>query len=98
MSILPRYGRGYFRRLDLPSIESARVVVPLLLELIHPTSVIDIGCGTGGWLSVFLEHDIRDITGIDGDYIKREQLRIPPQQFIAADLRQPLRDSSVAMT
>jgi SAM-dependent methyltransferase len=66
------------------------VVVPLLLELIHPISVIDIGCGTGGWLSIFLEHDIQDVTGVDGDYIKRDQLRIPSDRFIAADLLLPV--------
>jgi SAM-dependent methyltransferase len=85
-----RYDRAFFRRLDSPAVESARVVVPLLLELIQPKSVVDIGCGTGGWLSVFHEHGIEDVIGVDGDYIDRHQLRIAPEHFIAADLRRPL--------
>src|SRR5262245_22788740 len=37
------------------SRRSAEQVVPLVLELIRPRSVIDVGCGTGSWLAVFQE-------------------------------------------
>jgi SAM-dependent methyltransferase len=68
---------------------SARVVVPRLLELTHARSVIDLGCGTGAWLQVFRDHGVEDVLGIDGPYIDREQLRIPEELFVAADLSSP---------
>jgi SAM-dependent methyltransferase len=84
------YGSDFFRRLDAPTLDSARIVVPLLLTIIQPKSVADIGCGTGGWLSVFREHGIEDVTGVDGDYVDRGLVHIPSERFIAADLRKPL--------
>src|SRR5215211_3499004 len=45
---------------------SARVIVPLVLELVEPRSVIDVGCGTGEWLSVFEELGVEDVWGVDG--------------------------------
>ena len=69
---------------------SARQVVPVVLDLIQPKTIIDVGCGVGTWLSVFREHGIDDIWGVDGDYIDRNLLMIPPERFVAADLTTPL--------
>src|SRR4051812_6346616 len=35
------------------SPSSAAVVVPILAELVRPTSVLDVGCGTNDWLRAF---------------------------------------------
>ena len=69
--------------------QSARVVVPRLIELARPRSVVDLGCGTGAWLQVFREHGVEDVVGIDAAYIDREQLLIPAELFVAADLAAP---------
>lgn len=69
---------------------SARVVVPLVIELVSPKSVIDVGCGTGLWLKAFSENGIREITGIDGSWVDKKMLVIPGQAFISKDLEQPL--------
>lgn len=68
------------------SAMSAEVVVPLVLSLFPARSVIDIGCGVGGWLNAFERHGVSDYVGVDGDYVSREQLRIAPDRFIARDL------------
>jgi SAM-dependent methyltransferase len=39
--------------------------VPILLELVRPRSVVDVGCGSGAWLSVFAELGVKDLLGID---------------------------------
>ncbi len=70
---------------------SARAVVPIVMELIRPTTVVDVGCSNGAWLSVFRENGLTDVTGIDGDYVDRETLQIPREQFIAMDLSTPFR-------
>jgi SAM-dependent methyltransferase len=68
---------------------SAAAVVPLLLELVGPASVVDVGCGSGGWLQVFAEHGVTDVVGVDGPYIDRSSLRIPADRFVAMDLEHP---------
>jgi SAM-dependent methyltransferase len=68
---------------------SARVVVPLILELIQPRSVVDVGCGLGAWLAVFKEYGVEDIWGVDGEYVNKERLEIPEERFILADLKRP---------
>lgn len=66
---------------------SAQEIVPLLLERLTPQSVVDVGCGTGTWLSVFRQRGIVDTIGIDGDWVDRSALEIPAEQFVIRDLR-----------
>jgi SAM-dependent methyltransferase len=85
------YTSDYYSNLREGAQRSARVVVPLVLRLAEPRSVIDVGCAQGVWLSVFREHGIEDFLGVDGDYIERGRLEIPVERFRAHDLTQPLR-------
>jgi SAM-dependent methyltransferase len=52
-------------------------------------SVVDVGCGRGAWLSVFRERGVRRATGIDGDYVERDRLLFPREDFVAHDLSAP---------
>lgn len=70
---------------------SASKVVPHIMELFSPESVVDVGCGIGTWLSVFKEQGVKDILGIDGDYVNRSQLLFDKDHFLSHDLTQPLR-------
>jgi SAM-dependent methyltransferase len=69
---------------------AAEVVVPLVLELARPASVVDVGCGTGTWLAVFREHGVDDVVGVDGAYVDADDLEIPRDRFVARDLAAPL--------
>ncbi len=69
---------------------SARVVLPLVRSWLNPLSVVDVGCGAGVWLGVWRELGVHAVLGIDGDYVRPEQLEIPRDRFRAADLNQPL--------
>jgi predicted O-linked N-acetylglucosamine transferase (SPINDLY family)/SAM-dependent methyltransferase len=84
------YTPNFYRFHQEGSTQSARAIVPLILELIRPSSVVDVGCGTGTWLVVFQEHGVQDYQGIDGSYVDPSQLQIPAQHFRACDLKQPL--------
>jgi SAM-dependent methyltransferase len=77
---------SYFQWQAERALASARTVVPTLIELFHPGSVLDIGCGTGAWLQAFIERGVSDVLGIDGDYVARSDLRISPDRFLPADL------------
>jgi SAM-dependent methyltransferase len=84
------YTSEFFTQQCGSSIESARTVVPIVMELIQPGSVADIGCGIGTWLAVFAENGVADYIGIDGDYVDRSQLLIPPERFVGRDLAEPI--------
>lgn len=80
------YSKDFFAAQFTGALESARVVVPLVCNLIHPQRVIDVGCGRGAWLRAFYENGADFIRGFDGDYVDRASLLIPQESFISADL------------
>jgi SAM-dependent methyltransferase len=71
-------------------MRSSEVIVPLVLAFVPVRSVVDVGCGDGSWLAVFRRYGVEEILGLDGDYVDREALQIPPESFQACDLRNPL--------
>ena len=71
--------------------QSARRIVPVVLNFTKARSVVDVGCGTGAWLESVREEGIYDVTGVDGNYVNRELLRIPSHLFHAHDLDTPLK-------
>jgi SAM-dependent methyltransferase len=79
------YSRRFFFEQSAGSLQSARAVVPHVMRLVNPATVVDVGCGVGTWAAVFAEHGAT-VTGIDGDYVDRKQLRIPDDRYLAADL------------
>ena len=83
------YTESFFNDLKAGSKQSATEIVPLILELLKPSSVVDIGCGSGEWLSVFNRYGVEDILGVDGNYIDRNSLAISPDKFLPLDLTQP---------
>ena len=83
------YTESFFDDLKAGSKQSATQIVPLILELLKPSSVVDIGCGSGEWLSVFDRHGVEDILGVDGNYVDRNSLAISSDKFLPLDLTQP---------
>lgn len=68
---------------------SAQVIVPDLLALASPRSVVDIGCGTGAWIRSFMDHGITDVLGVDGPEVLHAS-SIPPASRLPHDLSRPL--------
>src|SRR5262245_30538237 len=83
------YTSSFFQEMTSDSLASAKVVVPLVMNLLHPSTVIDVGCGMGAWLSIFGEQGRTTICGLDGFYVDRASLLIPADCFRATDLAQP---------
>lgn len=65
---------------------SAKVIVPKIMDLFNPKSVIDIGCGIGQWLSVFMDYGVENIQGLDGSHITATDLLIPHKHFKTVNL------------
>jgi len=84
------YTDRFFSAQREPARRSAEVIVPIVVGLTTPSSVVDVGCGTGTWLAAFEQLGVHDILGIDGDYVDRDALEIPRDLFLAHDLARPL--------
>jgi len=83
------YDAQYFDAQVEGALRSARALVPVLLELVQPASVVDVGCGRGAWLRAFQEFGVSEVRGVDGLYVEREKFLVSPEQFTAMDLRRP---------
>ena len=80
------YNKEYYKQLSDGSLASAEIVVPELVRRYRPTSVLDLGCGTGNWLSTFKRNGVDRVLGFDGGYVSMSQLRISRDEFRAVDL------------
>ncbi len=79
------YAAGLARALDSP-----HRVVPHLIDLVGPRSVVDVGCGPGSWLEVFVSHGVDDVLGVEGEWLDTSLLRIPGDRLKVHDLTTPL--------
>lgn len=83
------YQPEFFAGFAQESRRSAAVIVPMVVDLLAPASVVDVGCGTGEWLAEFASAGVRDFLGIDG-HAPPAQLQVPPDRFVTANLSGPL--------
>ncbi len=83
------YDAAFFARMNAAARSSADVVVPLMMEWLHPTSVVDVGCGQGEWLARFRQAGVSSILGIDGPWVDQNSLAIPQADFQVRSLDQP---------
>ena len=87
--MVSEYSSSFYEQLNNSSLESAKEIVPLLLELFSPQSVVDMGCGLGQFLSVFRDCGMRDILGVEGEWVK-EVLNPLPDWLLVHNLEEPL--------
>jgi SAM-dependent methyltransferase len=79
----------YIHTLETHNKVAPSVMVPEILRLFNPKSVIDVGCGTGTFLSVFQEHGITEILGIEGEWLNKNQIQIDEKYILIKDLEKP---------
>ncbi len=89
-SVSGKYRAAFFSKVAPGSMASAQRLVPLLLSLCEIRSVVDVGCGTGGWLAGFAELGVDDYLGIDGSYVDPQSLAIPCDRFQSHNLEGPI--------
>jgi len=80
------YDRDFQELIRTGSLQSARVVVPLVMDLVAPQSVVDVGCGSGSWLSVFAEAGVRNLVGLEGSPADSEVADVEPSLIQVCDL------------
>jgi hypothetical protein len=84
------YSADFYDYIDSGSRASARVVATLVLGEMKVKSLLDVGSGHGAWAAEWLNAGVADVVAVDGDYVARDQLAIPPERFVAHDLATPL--------
>jgi SAM-dependent methyltransferase len=82
---------NYIHTEDIHNSIAATEVLPYLFNLIHPESVVDIGCGTGSWLTVAKQLGAKKILGLDGVHVDTAMLRISEEEFLQHNLTLPLK-------
>jgi len=85
-----RYDASFFQAMTCEATYAVRATVPLIMDALRPASVLDVGCGTGAWLSVFAALGVADILGVDGPWVPAAQLLIPEDRFQRVELEKPL--------
>jgi SAM-dependent methyltransferase len=59
------YGPEFFAGRSPLVRRSAEATVPVIMDLLDPVSVFDVGCGQGEWMEAFAEHISGDVLGVD---------------------------------
>jgi SAM-dependent methyltransferase len=69
--------------------QSAEQVLPVILALYNPDSMLDIGCGNGTWLLAASKLGIQDLFGVDAQESDAGNWPLSKDQFSIKDLTQP---------
>ncbi len=80
------YNQTYHSEIQDTAFQSAKYVIKIIIDMLHPHSVIDVGCGRGSWLKAWQDAGIQDIYGVDGGNQDVSQLLISTQYFKEFDL------------
>ncbi|MBX2917509.1 MAG: class I SAM-dependent methyltransferase [Cyclobacteriaceae bacterium] len=78
----------YIHTEEIHNMVAPREVVPIVIDLVKPQSVADVGCGMGTWLKAFAEAGVNEYVGVDGEFVDPLMLHIPAERFVAKDLRE----------
>lgn len=87
--IKPQYDSVFFDGIAIDSEVSALRMVPRLVDLLTPDSVVDVGCGTGTWLKSFRDAGVIDIQGIEGGWIGKSSVATSDIPIEIMDLNHP---------
>ena len=83
----------YIHKESVHCLKDPNIIVPEIVKLLKPKSVVDIGCGLGTFLNVFKRLGISDVLGVDGSWVNRDLLHqnIRPEEFKEWDLEKELK-------
>jgi hypothetical protein len=87
---MPRYSDAFYRNQSDGSRRSARRILPIVFDIVHPKSVVDVGCGVGTWLAEAKSLGVTDLMGYEGAWIKDQQLADASLTVTATDLDNPI--------
>jgi hypothetical protein len=74
---------------NLHTLAGPRAALPILFAQTKPSSLLDVGCGTGTWLKAAMDFGIPDVLGVEGVEIPPERLHVPADKVRHQDLTRP---------
>lgn len=83
-----RYNADFYLQQADGSKRSALVLLNELFRLYKPSSVLDIGCGAGSWLSAAEELGASKLFGYEGSWVKKDMLLSKNIDLTTVDLSQ----------
>jgi SAM-dependent methyltransferase len=84
-----QYDQRFYDDLWEGGRQAAQLVLPAVLAAVSPTTIVDVGCGGGAWLSVAADLGVNDLTGVDGASSLQAVARFDGFDFVETDLDQP---------
>jgi hypothetical protein len=79
------------RRIVDGTLRSAEVIWSILYRYVRPSSAVHFGCGSGAFLSMLAQcFGVEDYLGIDEAWVDVDEVLIPADRFMVADLSTPL--------
>ncbi len=77
----------YLHKTEWHNHDAPNEIVPIIMELIKPKTVVDVGCGIGTFTSTFKKHGAR-VLGIDGPWADKKLLfnNLSTDEFVEMDL------------
>jgi SAM-dependent methyltransferase len=87
------YDAEFYADMEISSVTSAKEIVPMLLNLYHPDSIVDFGCGTGAFAVEFLQNGIKDVIGYEGDWMRTAKTLLQKDRFIYVDFKDEIKPS-----
>lgn len=80
--------KKYIHNEQAHNLTDPAIIVPVILEVLNPQSVVDVGCGIGTFLNIFKQNGVDDILGLDGPWVDKKLLskHISLEDFKEVDL------------
>lgn len=79
----------YDHQANRHGLEGPAIALPVALEGLKVSSLLDVGCGTGTWLAAARDLGIHDFAGIDGIIPDDGHLHVERNRLDRQDFRQP---------
>lgn len=76
----------YIHTVNVHNTDAAHEVLPTVLDKFTVGSIVDFGSGLCTWLKVAKELGVREVQGIDGDWVDVKKIVIPLEQFMTENL------------
>lgn len=80
----------YFHDEQIHNTKAAEVIIPIVMELVKPSSILDIGCGIGTWLKVCKNLGIKNYFGIESHFVDSSKMLISLDKYLLHDLNTPI--------
>jgi cyclopropane fatty-acyl-phospholipid synthase-like methyltransferase len=81
------YKESFYKTRHDDTYYAANKILSIVLSVLPKIkTAVDVGCGVGTWLCVLEKKGVKNITGIDGSWVPKKNLKIILDNFIEQDL------------